>query len=310
MRDGARLLPEALASLEAQTFEDFELIVVDDGSRDDSAAIAEAHGARVIRPGREGLVSALERGRREARGRYFARMDADDVALPERLAVQVAALEAEGLDLCGGGVEYFPQPSDGARRYARWLNGLVSADAAARDVFVECPIAHPTLMARSELVAYRDCGWPEDYDLVLRLWAGGARFRNVEQVVLRWRDHPGRRSRVDARYSQEAFVRCKVHHLRETLLRGRAGALVFGAGPVGKSFGRELGADLAGFVEVDPRKLGKRIHGAPVVSTDEAGRFADALWLGAVAGEEARGRIRELASAHGRRECVDFVAVA
>jgi glycosyltransferase involved in cell wall biosynthesis len=310
VRDGERHLPEALASLHAQTFQDFELIVVDDGSRDGSAAIAEAHGARVLRQGREGLVAALERGRAAARGRFVARMDADDVALPERLELQVAALEAEGLDACGGAIEYFPRPSEGARRYACWLNGLVTPEAAARDVFVECPIAHPTLVARRELVQYRECGWPEDYDLVLRLWARGARFRNVEQVVLRWRDHPGRRSRVDPRYSREAFVRCKVHHLRQTLLRDRAGALVFGAGPVGKSFGRELGADLVGFIEVDPRKIGKRIYDAPVVPAEEAASFADALWLGAVAGEEARSQIRELARAQGRQEGIDFAAVA
>jgi glycosyltransferase involved in cell wall biosynthesis len=310
VRDGALHLPEALESLRAQTFRDFELIVVDDGSRDDSAAIAEAHGARVLRQGREGLVAALERGRAAARGRFLARMDADDVALPERLELQVAALDEEGLDACGGGIEYFPKATEGAERYARWLNGLVTPEAAARDVFVECPLPHPALMARRELVEYRDCGWPEDYDLVLRLWARGGRFRNVEQVVLRWRDRPDRLSRTDPRYSQDAFVRCKVHHLRETLLRGRPGAVVWGAGPVGKSFGRELGGDLVAFVEVDPRKLGKRIYGVPVVPVDEAPRFAEALWLGAVAGEESRGRIREEVAAHGRREGLDFVAVA
>jgi hypothetical protein len=314
VRDGARHLSEALASLDAQTFRDFELIVVDDGSRDDSAAIAEAHGARVLRQGREGLVVALERGRAAARGRLLARMDADDVALPERLELQVAALEAEGLDACGGAIEYFPRATEGAERYARWLNGLVTPEAAARDVFVECPLPHPTLVVRREAVelagGYRDLGWPEDYDLVLRLWARGARFRNVEQVVLRWRDHPGRLSRQEPRYSQEAFVRCKVHHLRETLLRRARGAVVFGAGPVGKSFGRELGAELLAFVEVDPRKLGKRIYGVPVVPIEEAGRFPDALWLGAVAGEEVRSQIRELAAAQGRREGVDFAAVA
>jgi glycosyltransferase involved in cell wall biosynthesis len=310
VRDGARHLPEALASLGAQTFRDFELIVVDDGSEDDSAAIAEAHGARVIRQGREGLVAALERGRAAARGRYLARMDADDVALPERLALQVAVLEEEGLGACGGGVEYFPRATEGARRYARWLNGLVTPELAARDVFVECPLPHPALLARRELVDYRDRGWPEDYDLVLRLWASGARFRNVEQLVLRWRDSPGRLSRTDPRYSQEAFVRCKVHHLRQTLLRGLPGAVVWGAGPVGKSFGRELGGDLLAFVEVDPRKLGKRIYGAPVVPVEEAPRFGDALWLGAVAGEEARERIRTEVAAYGRRELADFVAVA
>ena len=324
VRDGAAHLVEALASLSAQTLGDFEGLVVDDGSADESAEIAEAHARaddrfRVLRQRPAGIVVALERARAEARGRLLARMDADDVALPGRLEAQADALAAGDLAACGGRVEYFPreQVRGGARRYERWLNGLVTPEAAARDVLVECPLPHPTLVARGEAIAavggYRDAGWPEDYDLVLRLWAAGARFRNVEPVVLRWREHPARRSRTDPAYAVEAFVRCKVHHLRETLLRRFASVVVWGAGPVGKSFARELartGVPVAAFVDVDPRKLGRVIHGAPVVPQEEAPRFGSSLALGAVAGEAARAEIRAAVAAQGRRDGVDFVAGA
>jgi glycosyltransferase involved in cell wall biosynthesis len=323
VRDESQYLPEALESLSAQTLADFEALVVDDGSADGSAEIAEEHARRdgrfrVFRQARAGLVAALEGARASARGRYLARMDGDDIALPERLELQVAALEAEGLAACGGGVSYFPEEAvrEGTRRYELWINGLVTPEAAARDVFVECPLPHPTLVVRAgELAAaggYRACGWPEDYDLVLRLWARGASFRNVEQVVLRWRDHPGRLSRTDAAYALDAFVRCKVHHLRATLLAGKE-AVVWGCGPVGKAFGRALtrdGVRLVAFVDVDPRKIGREVYGVPVVSVEEAPRFRAAVALGAVAGEEARALIRETAAAQGRREGVDFVAVA
>ena len=316
MRDEAPYLAEALASISEQTLEDFETIVVDDGSTDESAEIAVAHARhdprfRVVRQPARGVVAALERARAEARGRFVARMDGDDVALPQRLALQLEALESEGLDACGGRISYFGAVRDGARRYESWVNSLVTAEAAARDVFVECPIPHPTLVARREAVSYRDCGWPEDYDLVLRLWASGGRFRNVEHVVLRWREHAGRASRTEGAYSQASFVRCKVHHLRAALVSDRV--VVWGAGPVGKSFARELrrqGSEVVAFVEVDPRKIGREIYGTPVVSVDDAARFADAFAVGAVSGEEARTRIREMVAVQGRREGVDFVAVA
>jgi glycosyltransferase involved in cell wall biosynthesis len=316
VRDEAPYLAEALASLSEQTLEDFEVIVVDDGSTDESPEIALEHTRRdarfrVVRQAARGVVAALELARAGARGRYVARMDGDDVALPQRLALQAEALESEGLDACGSRIAYFGAVRDGARRYERWVNSLVTAESAARDVFVECPIPHPALFARREAVSYRDCGWPEDYDLVLRLWASGARFRNVEEVVVRWREHAGRASRTDGAYSLDAFVRCKVHHLRVAF--GCDSALVWGAGPVGKSFARELrrqGSDVVAFVEVDPRKIGREIYGIPVVSVDEAPRFAEAFALGAVAGEEARARIREMVAAQGRRDGVDFVAVA
>jgi glycosyltransferase involved in cell wall biosynthesis len=324
LRDEEAYLGEALTSLSAQTFGDFEVIAVDDGSSDATPEIVREHARRdrrfrLIEQPAHGIVPALERARAEAGGRFVARMDGDDVALPERLEVQVQALDGEpGLAACGGRISLVGRRvTDGARQYERWINSLVTPELAARDVFVECPIAHPALLVRRDVLfeigGYRHCAWPEDYDLVLRLWASGARFRNVESTVLFWRDHPARLSRTHAAYSLEAFRRCKVHYLRQTLMREIRGAVVWGAGPVGKAFARELERQdtrVLAFVEVDPRKIGKTMHGAPVVGTDGVPRFAGAVWLGAVAGEQARSEIRSLVAAQGRREGVDFVAVA
>jgi glycosyltransferase involved in cell wall biosynthesis len=315
VRDAAAYLQDALRSLAEQTHEHLEVVVVDDGSRDASGDIAREWALRdrrfrVVSQKPRGFVAASRRACAEARGRYLAAMGADDVARPRRLEVQLAVLEEEGLDACGGGVAYFPEATDGLRRYERWLNSLTTVEAAQRDLFVECPIGHPTLFARADAVAYRAVDWPEDYDLVLRLWAAGGRFRNVEEHVLDWRDHPARLARTDERYSLSAFARCKVHYLRRHVLRGRR-AVVWGAGPVGKLHARALldaGVEVAAFVEVDGRKLGKRVYGIPVVAHDDAPR--DGVVFGAVAGEEARARLREQAVEQGRREGDDFVAVA
>lgn len=325
VRDAEPTLPEALDSLLAQTFRDFELLAVDDGSRDGSARILAEYAAsdpriRVVRQERKGLVAALERARGLARGRYLARMDADDLAEPERLARQWAFLEAHAeLGACGARVRYFPRSGlkAGASRYERWINGVVRPEEIERDIFVECPIPHPTLFARASVVqavgGYRDHRWPEDYDLVLRLWERGVRLGKVPEALLLWRDRPDRLSRVHPSYSPAAFRRCKAHYLARTLLRGRDGVVVWGAGPVGKRFARALadvGVRIRAFVDLDPRKIGQRIRGALVIPPAEATAYRGAFFVAAVGQPGARQEIRAALRKAGFVELEDFAAVA
>ncbi len=325
VRNGEAHLPDAIASLESQTLQDYEVVGVDDGSTDGTGALLDAWAARdsrvrVMRRPHAGIVPALEAARRAARGRYLARMDADDVAAPDRLLRQLTMMES-GPELvgCGTLVAYFPrsQVRGGARRYEAWINGLVTSEEIERGMFVECPLPHPTFFLRADAVeavgGYRDRGWPEDYDLVLRLWEAGGRFAKVPEVLLHWREGSLRLSRTDSAYAPEAFRRCKIHYLRRTLLQGRDGVVMWGAGPTGKAFGRELvqaGVELRAWVELDPRKIGQEIHGAPVVTPDDLPRFPRALCLAAVGRAGARAEIREALAALGRIEGRDFVAVA
>jgi hypothetical protein len=247
-------------------------------------------------------------------------MDADDVSEPGRFAAQHALMSADpALALCGCGVTYFPEADvrAGAARYQTWINACVTSEEIARNVFVECPVAHPTFFMRAAAVervgGYRDAGWPEDYDLVLRLWGAGERLGKVAAPLLRWRVRPARLSHADARYTAAAFLACKVHHLRRSLLRGRRGVVIWGAGPVGKAASRALRAaetKVLAFVELDPRKLGQEIHGAPVVDTAAGLRVGGALHLAAVGQPGARERLCGLLEEAGLRALDDFVAIA
>jgi glycosyltransferase involved in cell wall biosynthesis len=300
--------------------------VVDDGSRDETPDLLQAWAAadprvRVLQTaGSGGVVASLERARAVARAPILARMDHDDVALPERLAAQLDLLDdRSGVVLCGCGIESFREGGlgDGTRRYQAWLNGITEPADIARDLFVECPIAHPTFMMRADAVAhvggYRDRGWPEDYDLVLRLWEAGGSFAKVPEILLRWRDRPQRLSRTSSDYAPAAFRRLKVDVLRRTLLEGRDGVVVWGAGPTGKAFSRclaEAAVPVRAFVDLDPRKLGQEIHGAPVVRPEDVGAYRESLCLAAVGQDGAREEIRRELTARGWREMIDFCAVA
>jgi glycosyltransferase involved in cell wall biosynthesis len=326
VRDAGEALSACLDSLAAQSLVDHEVVAVDDGSSDGSGERLRERAAsdprlRVLQTEARGLVAALSRALAAARAPLVARMDADDVAHPDRLRLQVERLERDArVDILGCRVTTGPPGAAGEgagmRAYVEWVNGLVDHDAMARERFVESPMVHPTVAMRvatlRRLGGYSDFDGPEDYELWLRAFDAGLRFAKLPEPLLEWRDSPGRLTRSDPRYAPAAFVRLKVAWLARGPLARRP-AVVWGAGPVGKTFARALlgaGHAVDAFVEVDPDKIGQRIHGAPVVAIDEARRFPGALHLGAVGQKGVRERLRTEAARRGLHDGTDFFAVA
>ncbi|MBN1667105.1 MAG: glycosyltransferase, partial [Anaerolineales bacterium] len=269
--NAAETLPEALQSLAQQTCQDFEILAVDDGSGDQTLAILRDWGCadprlKVITQPHAGITAALNNGLQHCQGQYIARMDADDRCHPQRLAAQVAYLQAHTeCALVSCRVAGFPQHSvrTGFRIYIDWLNSLLSDADIRREIFVESPLPHPSVMIRREWLhkvgGYQEHGWPEDYDLWLRLYLAGARFAKLPQVLVDWREHPERLTRTDGRYSLENFLRAKAHYLARGPLQDRDAVIVWGAGMMGRRLGKQIQRQelpLVAFVDIDPKKIG------------------------------------------------------
>jgi hypothetical protein len=299
------------------------VVAVDDGSRDGSGDLLDEAARqdprlRILHTPPQGLVGALNLALSAARAPLLARMDADDEAHPERLARQADRLAHEpGLDVLGCRVRVVGRSGRGMRRYVAWSNGLLDHDAITRDLLVESPLVHPSVMLRAAglrgLGGYRDGPAPEDYDLWLRAAAAGWRFAKLAETLLDWRDDPGRLTRRDPRYAPERFQARKIEALEAGPLVAGRPLVIWGAGPIGKGWARALqarGHQVAAFVEVAPRKIGQRVAGVPVRGLAGAGAAAGALHLAAVGQPGARERIREAARRLGLRDGHDLVAVA
>lgn len=273
VRNAARHLPVALRSLVRQTLEPSQVVVVDDASTDGSAQVLAGFAHRlpltVVAGLGRGLAHALNCGLAACSGEWVARMDADDVMHPHRLAAQAAfAVAHPEVAVVGCGVRSFPRAQVSARRhgYDAWLNSLTTPAQHARDMYVEAPLAHPSAMIRrawlEQVGGYRHVGWPEDYDLWLRLHGAGARFAKPAGIHHLWREHPQRLSRTHTDYTLEAIRACRLHHLTQHWDLCQRGVVVVGAGFEGKRAGRgllALGVPVLAHVDADPRKVGGRL---------------------------------------------------
>ena len=327
--NAAVTLPETLASIVSQTCTDFEVLLVDDGSTDDTRQVLQAWAQqdqrfRCLPMPHAGIIPALNYGLMEARGEYIARMDADDLMHPQRLALQAEYLDAHpDTALVSCLVQGFPEGElrEGFRIYIDWLNALTTHEDISREIFVESPLCHPSVMFRQDTVldlgGYQERGWPEDYDLWLRMYLANMRFAKLPQVLLEWREHPQRLTRTDSRYSLENFIRAKANYLVFGPLRGRREVFIWGAGMHGKRISKHLLAQdvpLEAFIDIDPDKIGRTRRGFPIIAPEELPQrwnsASSPALLAAVGSRGARELIREQLADIGLVEGKDWWGVA
>ncbi|MCH7225528.1 glycosyltransferase [Verrucomicrobiaceae bacterium E54] len=321
-RNAAETIVGAIDSLLAQRGVDFEVLAVDDGSSDGSTERVRGFQDRRLRleqnRGPGGIVGALETGRKLVKSAWIARMDADDLAHPDRLARQLErAMQPDRPEGVACRVRLLNPWGEGMKRYVEWVNSLSDADEISRARFIESPLIHPSMLIRAESLdragGWREVPWAEDHDLWLRMLAQGCRFTRVPEVLLDWRDGPERLTRNDARYGDEARMAMRCHHLARLPGLAARGVSIAGAGPIGKRLARGLideGVALHGFFEVNPRRIGETIHGVPVVGSEEiATHWRDSVLLGAVGIPGGREQVGRVAASAGREEGVDFWSV-
>ena len=191
--NGEKYLHETVQSILGQTYSDFEFLIVDDGSTDRSIEIIDKFidpRIRILKnPMRLKLSGALNRGIDEAKGKYIARMDADDIALPRRLEKQVAFMDKhKEVGVCGTAIQVIREGKNRTELYPETVEEI-----RAYALF-DCPFCHPSVIMRKENFVnnnlYYDCNYypTEDYEL----WARAISYfptANLNEPLLRYRVH-------------------------------------------------------------------------------------------------------------------------
>jgi hypothetical protein len=215
--NAAPWLDDAVQSIQRQTYRNVEILLYDDGSTDGSGEIIQrlaSHDDRIFAMGggaNQGIVHALNAMLCAARGIYIARMDADDISLPQRLEQQLRFVESGRADLCG---TWFQEFGGGITRAVRWF---ASPDELRAALLFQNAICHPTVLARREVFEafpYRESyNLAEDYDLFAR---ASARFRlaNMPEVLLRYRRHSQQATRLRRAKMEEVTRRIRIEALQ------------------------------------------------------------------------------------------------
>ena len=267
-------LGNCLDSVVKQSYTNWELLIVDDGSSDASYNLVQNYSntenrIRLFRNEGSGIIDALKTAYKHVKGTLITRMDSDDLMAINKLDQMQQSLLTHGEGhLALGQVRYFSEKGigNGYKRYETWLNSLTSKGTNFDEIYKECVIPSPCWMVYK--TNFDRCGgfnpntYPEDYDLAFRFYKQGLKCIASNEVLHHWRDYDIRTSRVDPHYAENSFLELKVNYFLELSYDKEKTIVIWGASHKGKRVAQMLIEKNVPFEWVcdNPKKIGKDIY--------------------------------------------------
>ncbi|MEZ7900789.1 MAG: glycosyltransferase family 2 protein [Flavobacteriales bacterium] len=275
VKNGAQFLVECLDSIVNQTHQNWELLIVNDSSTDETQSILEEYAQQdnrivVSQNKGKGIIDALITGYEKSAGEFITRMDADDIMTPNKLELLTKKLIEKGKGyLATGFVNYFSETElgQGYFNYQEWLNGLSQTESNFDDIYKECVIPSPCWMVfREDFEAsggFNSNLYPEDYELTFRFYKQELKVVAVKEVIHHWRDYATRTSRTDSNYADNYFIQLKLNYFLELDYDNSRELELWGAGKKGKEVARfliEKGIEFD-WLSNNDKKIGKEVYG-------------------------------------------------
>ncbi|WP_104733852.1 glycosyltransferase family 2 protein [Hanstruepera ponticola] len=273
-KNTAEFLPECLDSVINQSIDNWELIIIDDHSTDNSHSVVSNYAnkdsrIKLFTNEGNGILDALRLAFKKSEGNFITRMDSDDIMIPNKLETLVENLEKFGKGYVAvGKVKYFSNIgiSDGYSKYERWLNKLTETGTNYSEIYKECVIPSPCwMMHREDLItcdAFNPDLYPEDYDLTFRFYKHSMACIPCDEILHLWRDYSTRTSRTHEHYAQNYFLEIKLKYFLELDYDSNRPLVIWGAGFKGKTIAKLLLDNQVPFHWIcdNPKKIGKSIY--------------------------------------------------
>lgn len=319
-KNTAEFLPECIESIQKQTYTNWELLIVDDGSTDNSFAIVERFASKDIRIKLfknlgKGIIEALQHAYLKSSGELITRMDSDDIMTPNKLDVLSRHLLQKGKGhLATGLVKYFSKQgiNAGYKSYEEWLNRLTKTGDNYSEIYKECVIPSPCWMLFKEdleaIEAFRPNRYPEDYDLTFRCYEHELKCIPCHEVIHLWRDYSSRTSRTHEHYAQNYFLDIKLHYFLKLEYDTSRTLTVWGAGFKGKSIAKSLIEKQIPFYWIcdNPKKIGKHIYGQELLNFSYLKQLKNPQSIVTVANQNAQKEIKDYMMQQRMQSMIDY----
>lgn len=319
-KNTADFLMECLQSISNQTYENWEVIAINDHSSDESKTVVSNYTKndtriQVADNVGSGIIAALRMAYAKSNGEFITRMDSDDIMAPNKLQVMVENLLENGTNhISIGQVQYFSERgiSDGYARYESWLNKLTFSGANYSEIYKECVIPSPCWMTYREDLdvcgAFKANRYPEDYDLAFRFYENGVKCIPCDAILHYWRDYDHRTSRTNEHYAENSFLDLKLHYFLKLNQDVKRPLVVWGAGTKGKKIAKSLVEKQVDFYWVcdNSNKIGKNIYGKQMLHYSELEQFPNPQSIITVANKEAQKMIYRFLSELQQKNMKDY----
>ncbi len=319
-KDTEAYLPECIESILRQDYRNLEVLIVDDGSSDNSYDLVEQYALRDdrLKPMKnqgQGIIHALRTAYLQCSGELVTRMDSDDIMTRDKIATMVGLMVENGQGhVAIGQIRYFSHQGigNGYKRYEEWLNGLTDKGSNYDGLYKECAVPSPCWMVYKKDLdrcgAFGPERYPEDYDLAFRFYENGLQCIPCDKVLHYWRDYDTRTSRTSEHYAANYFLDIKLHYFLKLEYNPQKRLVVWGAGNKGKTIAKSLLAKEIdfGWVCDNPRKINRDIYGEKLEHFHILDHIDDYQCIVTVANEKEQETIKTFLSGSGKKPMVDY----